>query len=578
MRLRTKLILSYLLLIVLPLGILVFFSYVNIHRTVVQQSGIAYLEALKQAEKNIGFGIQTAHLIADQAQSSYDIQLILKTVAERPLTVSEELDYFSMLNNRVMNYESVQNVVHVNYYMLGSPRFTAPDSNFQHVNALRDEAVLQPLLKGEVRQGWYYSGDFTHHTFSRMNEMIYIKEIRDLNVLGKVLGYLMVEIDSKFVWDILKDIRLPDGTVIAVHKDGKQITPAPLGSLNLNGEAALQKLLLSDQEGIMPYKSGLGENYAIRSIVPGLGWNISLLMTEEHLGMNSRWMINFMVVLAVIVSVLAVVTAFFISGTITKRLMKLIRLIRHAEKGSWETDTSVRGNDEYSQLLRAFNKMSMKIKELIEEVYQVRISKQETEMKLLYAQINPHFLYNTLDIIHWSALRIQARDIAEITESLAKFLRHTLNGGKDHIRLAEELEGVERYLHIINYRYKGAIRLTVSIEDQVEELPIIKMIMQPLIENAVIHGIRPKADKSGEIKIRAWREESYILLMVQDDGAGLPPERLTTILEKESGGYGVKNVHQRIQVHYGQDCGLQFENAPGGGCRVIIRLKHQAES
>lgn len=571
MRLRTKLVWSYLLLIIVPLGILVYFSYVNIHKTVVEQSAVAYLEALKQANKNIAYGIQTAPLIADQAQSNYDVQLILRTVAERAPTQAEEIDFFSILNNKVINYETISNIIHVNYFMRGNARFTTAGSNFQHVDQLAGEPSLQPLLKGEVKQGWFTAEDFTGLTFSKAHEMVYIREIRDLSMLNRVLGYIMVEMDSRFVGDILQDLKLPAGSTVAIHNNGR---PIGVEGFSLREpDKAPAELLPTDREGIFPYESGLSENYAVRSIVPGLGWNISLLMTEAQLGMNSRWMIKFMIILAAAVSVLAVLTAVFISGTITKRLIKLVKLIRHAEKGSWETASGIRGNDEYAQLLRAFNRMSTRIKELIEEVYQVRISKQETEMKLLYAQINPHFLYNTLDIIHWSALRIHARDIAEITESLAKFLRHTLNGGKEHIRLSEELEGVERYMRIINFRYKGAIRFHIRAEEDTLEETVIKMILQPLVENAVVHGIRSKADRSGEIGIRVWREMDYLLLQVQDDGAGLSPDKLASILEKDSGGYGVKNVHQRIQVYYGPECGLHYENAPEGGCRVTARLK-----
>ncbi|UKS29601.1 sensor histidine kinase [Paenibacillus sp. HWE-109] len=575
MSLRTKLIISYLLLIVLPVGLLVYFSYMNIHKTVLQQSGLAYLEAIKQAEKNIGYGTETAKAIGDQAQNSYDIQRILKTVSQRELTLSEEIDFFMLLNKNILNYEMIDNIVTVHYFMNGNARFVSSNPNIRNIELLALEPSLRPMLSGNVHEGWFGASDFTQMSFARSDELIYVREIRDLGTLSKTLGYLMLEINSRFVWNIIRDIRLPEGSVIAVTSSNGQLIESEY-TANLDKglfEAVQTEVAGEPSKGIARIKRGLMDYYVVYSAIPSLGWTVHLIMGEEQLGANSAWMTRFLFGLAAVICLLAMTSALIISGTITKRLKRLVRLIRHAEKGSLKTEDNVRGNDEYAQLQRAFNRMSVEIKQLIEEVYQAKISKQDTEMKLLYAQIHPHFLYNTLDIIHWSALRIDAKDIAEVTQSLAKFLRHSLNGGKDHIRLSEELDGVERYMYIINFRYKGSIRLTMEVEAETDEEVMPKMILQPLVENAVVHGIRPKPQRSGDIVIRAWREGDDLLLQVADDGAGMDSERLATVLERYSEGYGVKNVHQRIQAYYGEDCGLSFESAPGQGCRVTARLK-----
>lgn len=575
LNLRTKLVFSYLILIIVPVFLLVYFTYTTIHKSVVEQTGNAYLEALKQAEKNIAFGLDVGYDIADLAQSNYDIQKVLQTVAERQLTSAEVVDFFNVLNKNVTNYEGKRNVLKVSFFMKGNPAFLSANPNFFSVGELEKDSALKPLLNESKKQAWFHADVIQYLQLAQADEVLFIKEIHDINHFQQILGYVMIEFDSKFIWDILNDLRLPDGAETLVHTGGVRIgvKHLPLGDVKL--EQQFLSSLPIRQEGITHFGPGIGTYYAVNSKLSGLDWNISLLMTERHLGMNSRSIQNFMFALAAFVSILAIITAFFISGSITKRLKKLIRLIKLADVGQFETEKNIRGNDEYSRLQRSFNQMSMTTKALIEEVYQVKISKQETEMKLLYAQINPHFLYNTLDIIQWSALRIDAKEIAEITESLAKFLRLSLNEGKEHIRLSEEVEEVSRYMHIINYRYRGAIRFETDIEEGIADVVIIKMILQPLVENAVIHGIRPKPGKAGIITVRASRQEEFVYLEVSDDGIGMTEEQLKGVLEIETRGYGVKSVNQRIQVHYGEECGLQFFSQPGSGCRAVAKLKPQ---
>ncbi|WP_261302179.1 sensor histidine kinase [Paenibacillus andongensis] len=575
LNLRTKLVFSYLILIIVPVFLLVYFTYTTIHKSVVEQTGNAYLEALKQAEKNVAFGLDVGYDIADLAQSNYDIQKVLQTVAERQLTSAEVIDFFNVLNKNVTNYEGKRNVLKVSFFMKGNPAFLSANPNFFSIGELEKDSAIKPLLNESKKQAWFHADVIQHLQLAQADEVLFIKEIHDINHIQQILGYVMIELDSKFIWDILNDLRLPDGAETLVHTGGVRIgvKHLPLGDVKL--EQQFLSSLPTRQEGITHFGPGLGTYYAVNSKLSGLDWNISLLMTEQHLGMNSRSIQNFMFALAAFVSILAIITAFFISGSITKRLKKLIRLIKLADVGQFETETNIRGNDEYARLQRSFNQMSMTTKALIEEVYQVKISKQETEMKLLYAQINPHFLYNTLDIIQWSALRIDAKEIAEITESLAKFLRLSLNEGKEHIRLSEEVEEVSRYMHIINYRYRGAIRFETDIEEGIAGVVIIKMILQPLVENAVIHGIRPKPGKAGIITVRAYQQEKYVYLEVSDDGIGMTEEQLKGVLEIETRGYGVKSVNQRIQVHYGEECGLQFFSQPGSGCRAVAKLKPQ---
>lgn len=570
--LRTKLVLSYLILIIIPVFVLVHISYLNIHRSVVQQTGSAYLEALKQAEKNISFGLMAAHNVADLAQTNEEIQRVLRVLAERPPGKGEVIDFFNLLNRNVTLFEGKENVLQVNFFLKGNAAFIMVGSNFSSIEELEHEPALGALLARNEGQLWLHAGELLHLHAAKPDAVIFFKQIRNLNNIQQTLGYIMVEMDSRFIWEHIRDISLPDGAEAIAYKGDER-----LGLPYLSAGTRLSGTFIAGDtgadSGVYPFGPANEKMYAMIHGVDGLNWKLALLMTEGHLGMNSKQIQRFMLVQAAIVTLLAVITAYFLSGTITKRLKKLIRLIKHAERGKFETEADVRGTDEYAVLLQSFNKMSVTIHTLIKEVYEAKISKQETEMKLLYAQINPHFLYNTLDIIQWKALRIQAVDIAEVAEALAKFLRLSLNEGKEHITLAEEFEETKQYMKIINVRYRNAIGLHTEIEAGLEERVVLKMILQPLVENAVIHGIRPKRGRCGNIAIRAYSEGEFVLIEVADDGVGFAAEKLKQALVHEGRGYGLKNVHKRIQVYCGPECGLSFQSEPGQGCKVRVKMK-----
>lgn len=571
--LRSKLIISYLLLIIIPVVLLGVLTYSNVRHVVMEQTGKAYLEALKQAQKNISYKLEVATKISNQAQDNYEIQRILRNLIQRPLTPTEEIDFFSYLLNNVLTAQNNRDVLKVTYFVKNNSRFVTANPHFIDMENLKEEPVLKPLFNGSIRQGWFFGKDLKQVNLTQQDEIVFIHGIRDLTSINRTLGYIMIEMNVNTIWNTLRDIKLPDGAEIIVRHDKDLINTLNLCDKSIEMHEVFHKHNLPALEGIFTYKDDSNSGYAVMSDIHELDWNVVLLLTEEHMGMNSRKIRQFIIVIGSMVAALAVITAVFISGTITKRLRRLMNLINKAEKGTFEVDNNVRGTDEYAQLQKSFNKMSQTIKGLIEEVYQVKLSKQEAEMRLLYAQINPHFLYNTLDIIKWSALRIEASDIADISESLAKFLRLSLNGGKEDISLSEEIEEVSRYIHIVNYRYKGAIKFIAEIQEGIKDLRIIKMILQPLVENSVIHGIRPKESKKGTIVIRAYREKDYLFIESIDDGVGINRNNLSSILEKDSRGYGVKNVHQRIKIHYGEDCGLKYFSNNGIGCTVLVTLK-----
>ncbi len=287
------------------------------------------------------------------------------------------------------------------------------------------------------------------------------------------------------------------------------------------------------------------------------------------------------VLLAVLCCGVALVWSALFSKTITTPISNLSRLMKRAQTG----DLTVRFDNHYQgeigQLGDAFNAMVDKINELLRLVYAEQKQKREAEMKILREQIKPHFLYNTLDSIQWMAKRYQEKDIVETVRALSNFFRICLSSGKEYITLREEMSLVRSYLDVQKFRYEDLFEYEPFCPEELLGCEVPRLIIQPLVENALYHGIKESDQERGNIRIRIEKEEPDILLiLVMDDGAGMSPKecgRLNKILRMEERpeeirAFGVRNVHDRIRFSYGEAYGLFYRPGTGGGTIAEIRL------
>jgi len=276
---------------------------------------------------------------------------------------------------------------------------------------------------------------------------------------------------------------------------------------------------------------------------------------------------------------LAFVSSLLLTAGFVRPILTLRSLMKRAENGDLNVHFSARGHDEVGQLGAGFNTMIEEIRHLIEEVAEVQQAKRETELQVLQEQIKPHFLYNTLDTIHWMAQERGAPDIVAVVAALTKLFRIGLSHGREMIALSEEGEHIKSYLFIQKVRYEDKFDYRIEVPPEFASVQVLRLILQPLVENAIYHGLKPKRGP-GTIVISARREEDILYLTVEDDGVGLPPARLQALnraLETgtrtdEGPGYGLFNGNERLKLSFGKHYGLRFASPPGGG--TLVEIKH----
>jgi two-component system sensor histidine kinase YesM len=283
-------------------------------------------------------------------------------------------------------------------------------------------------------------------------------------------------------------------------------------------------------------------------------------------------------IIAGVTVLVALLVSVFFTGGIARPVIELRALMKEAEEGNLGVRFEGRQEDEIGYLGKSFNTMIEEVQKLLDLVYREQQSKREAELKILQEQIKPHFLYNTLDTIHWMAQEHGARDIVQVVDALTSLFRIGLSRGKEMIRVSDELEHVRSYLIIQKARYEDKFDFSLRTDQEVLSSMVLKLTLQPLVENAIYHGIKERRGH-GTIQVEAERRDGMLVLRVSDDGVGMSPAKLEEVRALLApshphgdglAGYGIHNVHERIQLSFGARYGLRFESAPDRGTTVEI--------
>ncbi len=302
------------------------------------------------------------------------------------------------------------------------------------------------------------------------------------------------------------------------------------------------------------------------------GWTVWLYQPVGLAGEAMR-PIGVMAGVTILICIFAAVLAYFItSGMVSSRIERLTHFMQEVQEGSMDMQMESDDRDEIGMLYRGFGSMMKRIRTLINEVYLSKITQKEAELKALQAQINPHFLYNTLSLINWKALAAGEEDISRMTLAMSTFYRTALNRGRNMLQVETELSNTRAYLEIQSMLHDGDFDYEIEAQTEILQCESLNLILQPLVENAIHHGIEEKTDGRGKITVRGWKEDNCVWFMVEDNGVGMEQEVADKILTMESKGYGVRNVDERIRLCYGEKYAMKVESVVGKGTKMTIHF------
>lgn len=392
-------------------------------------------------------------------------------------------------------------------------------------------------------------------------------------------GILLIDIRYNSLQQILEDISLGNqGYLYMISSDGELIYHPKMqlietGQMQENITAAAEYRDGSYKE---EYR-GENRNVSVKS-VGYTGWKLLSVTPEKGLSLSNLKMRLFVAfVAAAFLFVLVLINA-LISSRITNPIKELEKSVNAIEAGELDTEVYTGGSYELQHLGRSIGDMAKRIKKLMQDIVAEHESKRKSEFDTLQSQINPHFLYNTLDIIVWMIENEQKQEAVKVVTALARFFRISLSKGKSIITVHDELEHVRNYLTIQQMRFRNKFVYEIRAEEDTMGLACLKLMLQPLVENAIYHGME-FMDGDGLIEIQVKKEGKDLWIEVRDNGFGMTKEQVENLLSEKphvssrrGSGIGVKNVNERIRLYFGEDYGLIIESEPDEGCLIRCHL------
>lgn len=308
------------------------------------------------------------------------------------------------------------------------------------------------------------------------------------------------------------------------------------------------------------------------------GWKIVGVTPLDGMSLNNiKTKLLMVFIIAFVLFILSIINS-YISTRITDPIKELEKAVNEIEQGNLEVEVRSAGSYEIQHLGTSIQSMARRIRKLMNDIVAEHESKRRSEFDTLQSQINPHFLYNTLDIIVWMIENEKQSEAVKVVTALARFFRISLSKGKSIIPVKDELEHVRNYLMIQHMRYKNKFTYDIEADEDVLELASLKLMLQPLVENAIYHGME-FMDGDGEILVRAWRREDDLYMSVSDNGLGMTQEQVEHLFQAadhtssgRGSGIGVKNVNERIKLYFGTGYGLDIQSEPDEGTTVTAHL------
>ena len=391
---------------------------------------------------------------------------------------------------------------------------------------------------------------------------------------GKCIGVILIDMKLDIIKSVIEYVKpAKTGFVYIVDSNG-EIVYSPVNEIvyRIKGEwieNSSDKILIKrikDNDYEIIHKNSTYTGWRTVEVFP---------LNESLKVINS--LTYYSILIALVSLFIAEMLAIFFTKSIVKPISKLKSLMKKTEEGDFDVVFNSKYNDEIGELGSAFNNMVREIKNLINLVQIEGKKKRKAEITILHAQIKPHFMYNTLDTIQWMAKEHDAQDIVDIVGNFTNLLRIGLSAGAEIIKISQEIKHVESYLLIQKIRYEDKLNYEINIKEEILGFSVIKLILQPLVENAIYHGIKEKRGP-GYIKINGEIKNGRIYFTIEDDGIGIKEEKLIEINEMLKGktissvvvGYGIFNVNEKIKLTYGEEFGLEYHSVYGQGTTVAL--------
>lgn len=536
LNIRIKLMLIYIAIGILPVMGLFTFSYIQIRTMLYRQEESNIRGYMVQAASSLEGELAVYNNLSDYIAFDQGLAQITgadyKSVYEQYEQISTQLD--PMLHSLMYFHKEVLQVT------LYSENCAVPhDTSLAALEDVMDEPWYETAMESTAIV-WYV--DEAH------KKVISVRRMPLLEQMG-TKGLLYIEVDYNTMFEPFEQIPRTNCHLSVNDKNGMEL----YGKGNMIIDADSDNIYFEEPVGMA-------------------GWTVRFYQPEKVFDTTLGPITNMAILTTCLCIIGALIGFVVITMSVTRRIRRLMDQMLEVESGNLQFEAEDDSKDEIGVLTRGFHKMLKRLQILITEVYGSKIAQKEYEMKALQSQINPHFLYNTLSMINWKAIEAGEKDISKITLALSTFYRTALNKGKNILKLRDEISNIRSYLEIQQMMHDDSFDVEIDMSDDIMECDSLNLILQPLVENAIEHGIDMLSDRRGKITLCGRMENDCVVLRVEDNGPGMDEEMARKIVTRESKGYGVRNVNERIRLYYGDEYEVKILSEVGNGTVCVVRF------
>ena len=579
---RVKLFASFFLLIFIPIIVLTVFAAYRSTAIIQEQSMEIARLYLQQTENEMESELYKIATVSSSVAQTAKVHEVLEK-QNTGISFSEEYDDMNELYKTIESTRALQNLYQIRLFI--SDSFTHSRSNYitYPLSSVSDTDWYHQLVDQYQTQALLPPSTFQPPLSEPQEVLSVVTLIRSRKNITRILGVVSVDVLKSDLIDILQRNNYAEQSAAYLVDENLNIVCGANSTFPVSeADLAAQLQQMRDTFGASSGVSTAGNAVYGLSAPIFDGWRIFTVASMGNLLSPVSDLRDQMILLTVIISIIAFCLSYLYARYSTRRIKTLAEQVRRVENGDLSVSCIVDSEDEIGELQNSFNFMVRRISLLVDERYNLGKNLKDMELRALQAQINPHFLYNTLDMIAWKAMASGNQETVDIVVKLARFYRLSLSNGSDFLPLSDEVEHVRLFVELTNLCRSRNVQLITEVAPNIADYPIMKLILQPIVENSLFHGLYELSDREGVIRLTAEQIGSYVQIQIADNGVGIEKSKLAELLAKKErpvvntkrGGYGIGNILERLRIYYDDRFTFQIESAILTGTTVTIRIPY----
>ena len=536
------------------------------------------LQAVRQVESNIAYRLSKVKETSDSLVKNIELYERLGRLPEDD-TVQVQIADAVQLTNTIQSLESRNEVWKIRLFVEERKLYASDNLTFYNLRTIEGQAWFKQAVEKLGASVWLPTQRIHYLNATESVRVIpLVRTIKHPENFSHIIGLLSVDMPERLVSSVLESVKF-EGVDIAIYDRNGTIVSHPNSEfIGKSMDAGRWGRISSLEEGIV--EDAAGGEYMIFRVLEGTDWKIAARIPSAKISAgNERYATISTLVIVISCLILFIMVVIFIFAAITESTVRKIRnmtVMIKKEGIDAEIGQTDNGSGSIISLESNVNRLIGTIKHLTVEAYSANAREREAQLRALQAQINPHFLYNTLDTINWMAIRRDADEISTIVNSLAQYFRLSLSKGKDIVTVADEINLAKSYLEIQKHRFHEMFEYEIEVQPELLIRKIPKLSLQPIIENALLHGIQQLEGARGQLRIEGCLTDSGYRLAVIDNGVGMDGTTLAMLsnmdMQEERQSYGLFNVKERIELYFGSTSDVVIESRLHEGTRVEIRV------